>query len=624
VLAAFLSSIYPGYIYYSKFLSQESTMTFLLLLFVYLIITIRAHPTWKNHLLAGVFLGMITIYRPAYQFLFAIFFPIFIYSLWANSRPNWRKLCIACVSGFMIIMISWSTFSLKVHNQILLSKSSFWAFHETLRNDGWVTDDYFPLVDDNLSNKLQAMGYPPPPKGILLDFEHALPTPIYLKLGLNWIKNYPLETFLQIMKRIFRTWFYLETYPAKWHSSSTGVQLFVHRLLVIAALLGISLSLSKLPFMWIMYVIIFYANLQIFQVGIPRYNIPSMSFILLLASYTLVYCIANFRKAFIPITRIIIICILGFILTSFMAFSPAPPIIGTYLWLLPWLRPEDVHFIRIIAANLSFLFPALLVYAYLKDKGRLQASINALLFLALTLPVLNSVLITNKVWHEWRNRLQDKDNGVVQKIYMPQELKILPSTKADLFIDMFGGEGQDHNIVVVVNGRQVKSYTGGLHAEREKFAGKFFGLYEYFFFQSYHLRPEDMRQWYRIRLDYETLKSANPVVIECRLEGNFQKGGEDYVYIFGDYVTERHQEKHIFEGPIIPSTNQDTSLYKIMPYDGDYRFDATLKLQSEMRKSFLCAEGICQDKDLSNIPGIQTGTFRIYLRLLDGENQILL
>ena len=53
VLASFLAVTYPGFIYYSKFMSQETTITFLLLLLVYLIISIREEPTWRKHLLTG-------------------------------------------------------------------------------------------------------------------------------------------------------------------------------------------------------------------------------------------------------------------------------------------------------------------------------------------------------------------------------------------------------------------------------------------------------------------------------------------------------------------------------------------------------------------------------------------
>ncbi|MCK5254753.1 MAG: glycosyltransferase family 39 protein, partial [Deltaproteobacteria bacterium] len=597
VLASFLAVTYPGFIYYSKFMSQETTITFLLLLLVYLIISIREEPTWKNHLLTGFCLGVITFYRPSYQFLFIPFLPFFAYYLKKSNQRNWRVLFVSFTVGLMIIILGWITFSYKVNKQFVIYKSSAWAFYETLRNDGWVTDDYFPIVDENLRTQILAMGYPSPPKGTLLDYDHSLPASIYLKLGLNWIRNHPLESISQMLKRIYRMWFYIETYPAKWHSKTTGIPLVFHRLLIILSLLGVSLSLSKWRSLWIIYLLIFYANLHIFVVGIPRYSIPSMPLMLLLASYAVIYFIEKFKRVFLPLHLKGIFCVGGFIISSLVFYFPSSVSIGALLSLLSFLRPEDAHFIRILMGNVNFLLLALMVYYYLREEGEKKAAVGAVLFVVLSVPVLNSILITNKVWHEWWFTLQNRNYKVVQKIYVPEDLKILPSTKADLFIDMMGGKGKDYTLVVRVNGKEVRSYKGGLSSDRGKFEKRFSGYYDYFFFRSYHLRPEDLRQWYKIPLDIDVLTTKNPIEIECSMEGNTDNG-KNYVYIFGDYVSENLRKDNIFEGPSIPFTNQDTSLYKIMPYEGDCRFETRVRLQSEKRESLLCEDDTCQGKDL--------------------------
>jgi 4-amino-4-deoxy-L-arabinose transferase-like glycosyltransferase len=423
-LAAFLAVAYPGFIYYSRFLSQETTITFLLLLLVYLIISIRGEPTWKNHLLTGFCLGVITFYRPSYQVLFIPFLPFFAYYLRKSNQRNWRVLFVSFTAGFMIIILGWITFSYKVNKQFVIYKSSAWAFYATLRNDGWVTDDYFPIVDENLRTQLLAMGYPSPPKGTLLDFDHSLSASVYLKLGLNWIRDHPFESITQMLKRIYRVWFYIETYPAKWHSKSTGIPLVFHRLLIILSLLGVSLSLSKWRSLWIIYLLICYANLHIFVVGIPRYSIPSMPLMLLLASNAVIYFIEKFKRVFLPLHLKGIFCVGGFIISSLVFYFPSSVSIGALLSLLSFLRPEDAHFIRILMGNVNFLLLALMVYYYLREEGEKKAAVGAVLFVVLSVPVLNSVLITNKVWHEWWFTLQNRSYKVVQKIYVPEDLKI--------------------------------------------------------------------------------------------------------------------------------------------------------------------------------------------------------
>lgn len=622
-LAASLVVIYPGLIYYSKFISQEATITFLLVLFVYVITYIGDYPTWKNHLSVGILLGFITIYRPSYQFLFISFLPLFAYYLKRFHQSNWRVLFTCFVTGLGIIIIGWMTFSYKVNKQVILYKSGPWGLYETIRNDGWHSDDYFNVVDEDLYKKLSTMGYSPPPKGTVLDYDHNLPSSVYLKLILEWVKDHPLQTFSQMLKRIYRMWFYIETYPARWHSTSIGIQLFSHRLLIILSLVGISLSLSKWRSLWIVYLLIFYANFHILMVGVPRYGIPSMPFVLLLSSYALITIITKAKLIFSYLNWRDVLWISGFIISALIFYSPSPISVGVILALLPFLSPEAAYYIRIFMGNLNFLILSFVIYLYLRYGGAKKAFSKAMVFILLSLPLLNNTLITNKNWHEWWCDLKDRNFRVVQKIYLPPDLEILPSTRVDLFIDMFGGGGGNYTFVVKVNGRRVKSYDGGLKSDREKFRERFFDLYEYIFFYKYQLRPEDLRQWYRIPLDREVLKTKTPIEVECYVEGN-PDNRENYVYIFGDYVIESLKRDNVFEGPSIPSTNQDTALYKIMPYEGDYRFETRLKLQSERKKSFFCKGDNCHSRDLSDSPGIQRGNYRIHIRLLDGEKQTLL
>jgi hypothetical protein len=345
-----------------------------------------------------------------------------------------------------------------------------------------------------------------------------------------------------------------------------------------------------------------------------------MPLMLLLASYAVIYFIEKFKRVFLPLHLKGIFCVGGFIISSLVFYFPSSVSIGVLSSLLPFLRPEDAHYVRILMGNVNFLIIAFVVYLYLREEGAKKAEVKAMLFVILCVPILNSVLITNKVWHEWWFTLQNRNYKVVQKIYVPEDLKILPSTKADLFLDMMGGEGKEYTLVVRVNGKEVRSYKGGLSSDRGKFEKRFSGYYDYFFFRSYHLRPEDLRQWYKIPLDIDVLTTKNPIDIECSMEGNTDNG-KNYVYIFGDYVSENLRKDNIFEGPSIPFTNQDTSLYKIMPYEGDSRFETRVKLQSEKRESLLCEDDTCQGKDLSDFLGAQGGNYRIQIRLLDGETQ---
>jgi 4-amino-4-deoxy-L-arabinose transferase-like glycosyltransferase len=623
LLAALLSAVYPGFIYYSGLISQEPAMTFLLVLLAYAIVRIQTQPGRANLFLVGLLLGCISIYRPSYQFLFIMLIPAFLHYLRKQNPTCWRAPFTSFLAGTVAIVSAWLVFSYTVSGQAILYKSGYWASYETLRNDGWVTDDYFPLVDEELYQELVSMGYPAPPLGTLLDLDHVLPGSVYLRLCRNWVRDHPYETISQVLKRIYRIWFYVEAPPGRWHNGAVGAQLFFHRFLIVLALVGIPLSLFLHHRSWILYLLILYANFHILMIGIPRYAVPSMPFVLLLSSYAIMLLFTGAKKVFLPLNWKVLALIGMFIVTALFFYSPSPIGMGAILFLLPVLNPETAYHLTVLMANVNLLLIALMTYAYLRESNARKAVAKITIFVALTSLFLNNALITDENWREWWRTLKDTDTQVVHRIYVPEELGRSSSAKADLFIDMMAGTGRSYDLLVTVNGRKAKSYRGGLTSEKEKFLKRFFGFYEYFFFRSYGLRPEDLRQWYRVPLDPEDLKAANPIVIACSISGN-PDGKKNYVHIFGDYTSEATEKGNVFDGPIIPSTNQDTSLYKIMPYGGDCRFRARLKLGSNKVESLLCRKGDCQDQNLSDSPGIQTGRYRILIRLTRGETEVFL
>jgi hypothetical protein len=418
-------------------------------------------------------------------------------------------------------------------------------------------------------------------------------------------------------------WFYIETFPAKWHSPATGIQLFFHRLLIILSVIGISLSLAAWRSLWLVYLLMLYATCQIYAVGIPRYNVPAMPFVMLLASYAVMTIAEKLKNFFHRLNWWGVLCASVFCASAVLFYLPYPVSVGALVSVVPSLDAEQAHKLIIFMGNLNFIIIAVLIFLYRKQESTAQAICKTVVFMALSLPFLNNSLMTDKVWHEWRCTLRDTSCRIVQKIFLPPDLHILPTTKADLFLDVMGGEGKEYALAVNINGKRVHCYADGLQSDREAFRKRFFGLYEFFFFHTYGLRPEDLRQWYRIPLDPEVLKTGSPIEIECYLDGT-PDSHTNYVHLFGDYITGHQKKERIYEGPMIPSTNQDTSLYKIMPYEGDSRFETSVKLRSTKRESFFCKGNSCHATDLSATPGLQQGTYRIQIRLLDGDTQTFL
>jgi len=92
---------------------------------------------------------------------------------------------------------------------------------------------------------------------------------------------------------------------------------------------------------------------------------------------------------------------------------------------------------------------------------------------------------------------------------------------------------------------------------------------------------------------------------------------KNYVIIFGDYTTTT--DKNLFEGPCFPRSDLDTSLVKIMPYSGDYRFERITPLNSRKTISEYYNGLEWEQKDLSSLRGIQSGSYRIRIQLIDKD-----
>jgi hypothetical protein len=527
------------------------------------------------------------------------------------------------VAGLVMVISVWLAFSYTAGKQVILYKSSAWALYETLRNDGWVTDDYFPVVTKDLYEHLLAAGDIPPPQGTILGFDHDLPPSVYVTLSLRWIKDHPLQALSQMLKRVYRMWFYIETYPGRWHSGTVGQQLFLHRCLLVFTLMGIPLSLAVWNQVWVFYLIFFYVvSAFITTIGLPRYAITAMPFALLLASHALTFAGNAIRHEGrrllcsgygIPLSAAIIILAAAGYLN-----------LATLLSLFPSATPAFCHTMTIILMNLLCIAAA--VWAYLLFnlhwKGRIRSLSAAVFPLFVVALFYNNDALSSKTWHEWEIPLRDDQQKIRQTIVLPHDLSADRYAKAKIMIDMFGGGGNGYDFEVAVNGRVIKVYRGGIRAETGKFDQKFYGLYNSFFFDTYGLSPDDLRQWYEIELPLNLLLEKSELVIECSIR-DIIPHGNSRVLIFGDYADDIGE--NFFEGPCFPRSDLDTSLIKIMPYSGDHRFEGITRLESLKTISEYFDGARWQHNDLSPKRGIQSGNYRIRVELTgsDGSQVIL-
>lgn len=618
-IAAFISSLYPGFIYYSTMLYQETTTVFLLCLYVFCLCRALSKKMSFFYCASGVLLIIISFYRSGFLFFPLLVIPSLLFILRLFYKKYYLRYFFSFLTGAFCMFILYGIFSYVLCGTFNFNKPSIaWSFYETIHRDGWITDTFSPTPTKELYEVVQ--NYSPPLS--LVNQMQKLPPEVYLKAGFLLILKQPVQFLSQLIKRCERMWTYIETYPGKWHSQRVWTQLLFHRCLVLLALVGIPLSLTVWHHCWLFFSIFLYVTIAYIPIiGLPRYAVPAMPFVIILATHALFVIIDTlkhhgkhlFSSMFFP----------HFIATGVLIITTYFVNVPNLLNLFPQTSPTLLYMVTIISVNL-FLF----VIAYwgyvmfiLHFNHRFRSLYLIALPLATVMVLFNNSAFTSKTWHEWEAPLSLPYQKVKQTIVFPHDLNFEEYSEARVLIDMFPGGGEEYNFQVNANGNVLKLYRNGIKAREKKFDQKFFGLYKSFFFDTYKLSPEDLRQWYEIALPLHFLENNSPLVIECFLSGTVDRKANN-VIVFGDYHTTR--DKNLFEGPCFPRSDLDTSLTKIMPYAGDYRFEKVTPLSNRKTISEYYDGRNWQREDLSSTRGIQSGSYRIRVELIGNNgNQVI-
>ena len=620
VTAAFLYSLYPGFIYYSTMLYQETTAIFLITLCFFSLQRAFSQKKPILYFISGILVTIITFYRSGFLFFALLTVPILFIALQSYYKKSFLSSFLCFLSGLLCMFIIYCGFSYAVSKSVNLNKPSIaWSFYETIHRDGWVSDIFAPTPTEELQEAAQSY-YPP----LVMEGQaQKLPPEVYLKAGILLIRKQPVQFLSQAIKRATRMWMYVETYPERWHSRKIWGQLFFHRSLIILGLLGTVLSFTLWYYCWPLYLTFLYVtSVYIPIIGIPRYAVLAMPSVIILAAHAVLWILnilANERKRLLSGKLFLIASATS--ITAVMALYLDVPIL---LAVFPHAPPTRLHFMNIVLMNVLCITSAFFLYRIFTRSPIIKSlSIyTALIPLCAVMLFYNNDALTSKTWQEWSCLLFSRHQTIKQTILLPDDFNENDYDRATLMIDMFPGGGNEYDLQVKANGELVKKYQGGIKATEKKFDNTFFGLYKSFFFDTYGLKPEDLRQWYEIDLPQRLLHNSSQLVIECSL-GGIVDHKTNNVFIFGDYRIS--SDRNFYIGPCIPRGDEDTSLTKIMPYSGDYRFERVTPLHSIGTISAYYNGLEWQETDLSSVRGIQSGHYRIRVELIgkDGRQVVL-
>ena len=620
VVAASIYALYPGFIYYSTMLYQETTAVFLLSLCFFSLQKAFSQKKSLLYFISGILVTMVTFYRSGFIFFSLLTIPILLITLWLHYKKGFFRYFLCFLTGVFCMFIIYGVFSYRVSGSVNLNKPSIaWSFYETIHRDGWVSDTFAPTPSEELYQVAQ--GYHP--QLFVEDQLQKLPPEVYIKAGVLLIRKQPIQFLSQMIKRATRMWMYVETYPERWHSSRIGGQLIFHRSLIILGLLGTVMSFTHWFYCWPLYFTFLYVtSVYIPIIGIPRYAVMAMPFVIILAAYAMLYILRvliNERKRLVSF-QFFLLCCCTIITAGTALYLDVPALLAAF----PHAPLMRLYAIAIILMNSLFIALAILFYRILalgSDVKKLTRYAVAFPLFAVMVFYTNDVL-TSTTWREWHCLLYSSNQKIRQTILFPDDINDNDYDRATLMIDMFPGGGHEYDLQVTANGEVVQRYQGGIKSSEAKFDKKFFGLYKSFLFDTYKLKPEDLRQWYEIALPPHMLRDNTRLVIECSISGSGDSR-KNHVLIFGDYQTTGDSNMYI--GPCLPRGDEDTSLAKIMPYSGDYRFEKVTPLASTGTISAYYNGQEWQETDLSNLRGIQSGNYRIRVELIrkDGTQVVL-
>ena len=534
------------------------------------------------------------------------------------ARRSWIVTVGAYALGLAAILFLWRLVALllgaSTGASLQLSTFVGWSFQGS---NGWAYSTLGPV-----------------PWRQFLEHE-ALLHPIIEQLPSWFLFAWRSETIAQVVTNLVRLWSRPADIAAVGFPLDFGVELALHRGLVLLAVLGLPLTLAGDQRRRLLLVLPLFLSIivPIYHVE-SRYNLPAMPFVIVLAVLAAEVTIyrwlgnivrtawvgwksprgsANWRICFSGDVAWMLLpaLLLGCSALTWVWWASIPRL----LMLFPMLADEIAHRWAVIGllASLGFLTCALATAAasarIIRHKLRLQRMVLACVVLGCVSGTVLIAHLQEPGWREW-SACFDHDGGIaVQQFQLPESAR--DGLPVVLAIDVWQPAGDYRSLVVQVNGQPVKRAGAPLFSDRAQFPNYQHPLH------GGVRQLEQLRQWWLLPIPADVLRLNNPAVVELKAAGQ-SPGGT--LCLYGDYDTDAVGPRGM---PALGSLPGELRvLYKAV-YDGDDRLYLPVQLAGGPRSVASVwhqEDGVRDDdpasrRDLSPSPGLQRGQFRIRLQL---------
>ncbi len=289
ILASFLWSVYFPEFIYTELLYAEIFTTTLLIAHIYFVIWAWKNPLRKRtnfyYALSGIFLGLVCLTRPEYQFFFIfLIFPIFT-PMWKRHKKQLLKGYFIMSFSFLIMLSPWV-----IRNYIQVGKFIVGTTElgHVLYNRAIDNEQGYKYGIDPTISKIYKEGHGK--YGSILihpEYSEAEINSLLTREMLRVILNHPFLFAYQSLQRFFHSWFNYHGWKDRHFTTNDFLFILANMIFLLSIIFAHGWCRQDwLPYTYPLLLIIIYKNIiHSLLAGGPRSFVPIWPYFMIYFSY---------------------------------------------------------------------------------------------------------------------------------------------------------------------------------------------------------------------------------------------------------------------------------------------------------------------------------------------------
>lgn len=596
LMAIAVSAVYPPYIFSEARLLTETLGIFILLLTVWLLVMAleSRHLGWL--IVAGISAAILVVSRTIFQYSFIFFWVLLAAGLAVKRRRLFFLKSLLFLLGLGMVLVPRMVGTARTYGQPYLSGS--WRSGEMLfggiypPNQGF-TADGSPGAEFIREVRAES------PAGTPIDT-------IYVRAYTRILTRQPSQALPVVFAKGYLFWRrayndFLQSYIL----SPGGADIFT-RFLLILGLWGLCATLGRGPKAWpVLGAAGYIWSVCFLTSDTVRHTLPAIPLNTIAGAWFLFLVFSGLKSSFRGenrrrgiLTASIAASVFLFVLAAFVRPQRV-------LYFFPRLYFSAAFSIWVAVAAIAVLGTTFPIYVLVSPRlGGWRRIAAAILPPVVILAVFFSALKVHPHWQEWKVRLRNQGDIARQTVYLPPDLESYRS--AEIKLDLLSGPGRDYDLIVRVDGVEVRCFERGLVPD----PGSYIANRRAFpiFLREQRRRLNQVRQWYTIPVDIREFKGREIITVEVEFSPRGIPGEEDWVDIWGDWDV--LDDPHLFRGPTFSQSPGELSLYRYL-FDDDWRIWRETELHA---RSEIDADE-SRRVEAGYLSPIPSGRYRIYLLL---------